>query len=252
MAIITLATDFGNIDGYNAAVIGVIKSLAPATEVIEITGALLSIAKTSIVLRRYYEHFPAGTIHLVVIDPTVGTSRRALVGFDGLRYFVGPDNGVFTRIIEEQAGSQWYRIETEKLPEQKISPTFHGRDIFATAAALLSNGILPESLATRIGDPIKIVLSKPIISPNRISGQIIDIDSFGNLITDIAAEDLGEKPKVTLKGKTVRFGATFADTRPGSPIAYIGSLGLLEIAVNGKRADKYFEAREGTKVIVKI
>jgi S-adenosylmethionine hydrolase len=243
MAIITLATDYGNFDGYNAAVIGVIKSLALGAEVIEISNNLSSITKTSIVLWRYYSQFPTGTIHIVVIDPTVGTSRRALVGIDRNYYFVGPDNGIFTRIMEACPDSLWYEIDPAKLPVQIASNTFHGRDIFAPAAALLANGIPPENFSTKLSDPVKIDIPKPIITANRISGEIIDIDSFGNLIININGESLGDKIKVTLKGKKIQFGKTFTDARPGNPIAYIGSLGLLEIALNGKRADKYFQVK---------
>ena len=217
MAIITLATDYGDSDGYNAAVIGVIKSLSPAAEVIEITNSLSSIAKTSLVLWRYYSQFPKGTIHLVVVDPTVGASRRALVGSDGNYYFVGPDNGVFTRIMEAPRGSRWYEIDPVKLPLQIISYTFHGRDIFAPAAALLSNGISPESFSNKINNAVKLGIPKPIFTANRISGEIIDIDSFGNLIINISGNDLGDKPEVTLKGKKLKFGKTFADAKPGRP-----------------------------------
>jgi len=252
MAIITLATDYGNSDGYNAAVIGVIKSLSPGAEVIEITNGFSSIAKTSLVLWRYYSQFPKGTIHLVVIDPTVGTSRRALVGTDGNYCFVGPDNGIFTRIMEACPDSLWYEIDPTRLPANTVSNTFHGRDIFAPAAAFFANGILPESFSKKINDAVKVDIPKPIITAKRISGEIIDIDSFGNLIINISGESLGDKPKVILKGKKLRLGKFYADARPGNPIAYIGSLGLLEIALNGKRADKYFQVKVGTPVKVTI
>jgi S-adenosyl-L-methionine hydrolase (adenosine-forming) len=250
MAIITLATDYGYSDGYNAAVIGVIKSHSPAAEVIEITNSLSSIAKTSLVLWRYYSQFPKGTIHIVVIDPTVGTCRRALAGTDGIYYFVGPDNGIFTRVMEAHPDSIWYEINPAKLPVRIASNTFHGRDIFAPAAALLSNGIPPESFSKKINDAVKVGIPKPIITANRISGEIIDIDSFGNLIININGKSLGDKLKLTLKGKKIQFGKTFTDAMSGNPVAYIGSLGFLEIALYGKRADKYFQVKVGATVKV--
>ncbi len=252
MALITLATDYGDRDGYSAALIGVIKTIAPSAEVIEASNNLTTIAKTSLALWRYYAQYPKGTIHLVVVDPTVGTSRRALIGIGGGYYFVGPDNGIFSRVIEDNPQMNWYEIDQVRLPKRTISQTFHGRDIFAPAAALLARGDPPESFASKITNPIVMVVPQPVFTAGRISGEIIDIDSFGNLIINIRGENLSEKPKVAIKGHRIRFGKTFADVKPGNPVAYIGSLGLLEIAVNGKRADKYYGAKVGNKVTVSI
>jgi S-adenosylmethionine hydrolase len=252
MAIITLATDFGRQDGYNGAVIGVIKTMSPRSEVVEITSELGSILKASLVLWRYYSQYPLGTIHLVVVDPTVGTERRALVGTDGKYLFVGPDNGLFTRIIEDGSDSTWYEIDTAKLPVHELSYTFHARDIFAPAAAMLSIGKAPEILGRKIADPVTIELPEPAIKGNMTKGEIIDIDSFGNLIINIPGEMLRGEAKVMLREKNVPLHQTFADVKVGYPVAYIGSLGLLEVAVNRGRADSHFRAKVGTKVIVKI
>ena len=251
MAIITLSTDFGRLDGYNGAVIGAIKSLAPQTEVVEISSELFSIKKASLVLWRYYSHFPPGTVHLVVVDPAVGTERRALAGTDGRYKFVGPDNGVFSRIMEDTPGSTWYEIEPPRLPLHQTSATFHARDIFAPAAALLSLGKPPEILGQQIAEPVVIDIPIPLIRGNLTRGEIIDIDSFGNLIINIPGDAVGKVAKVTLKARSVPLKRTFADVKPGRPVAYVGSLGLLEIAVNGARADKYFKVGVGVKVTSK-
>ncbi len=252
MAIITLSTDFGRRDGYNGAVIGAIKSLAPHTEVIEVSDELTSISKGSLVLWRYYSFFPLGTIHMVVVDPTVGTKRRPLAGTDGRYMFVGPDNGVFTRIIQDTPGSTWYEIDPSSLPPHEGSATFHGRDIFAPAAALLSMGKAPDILGQKISEPVTIDIPSPAIKGNLTKGEIIDIDSFGNLIINIPGEGVGKDAKVTLKTKSIPLKRTFADVRPGHPVAYVGSLGLLEIAVNGRSAEKFFKAGVGVKVTVRI
>ena len=157
MAIITLSTDFGRLDGYNGAVIGAIKSLAPQTEVVEISSELFSIKKASLVLWRYYSHFPPGTVHLVVVDPAVGTERRALAGTDGRYKFVGPDNGLFTPLYDEAAQKGW-SVEVVKLTNPRywlpvVSHTFHGRDVFAPAAAHLANGVTLIDLGRVIQDP---------------------------------------------------------------------------------------------------
>ncbi len=252
MAIITLSTDFGHRDGYNGAVIGAIKSLAPRTEVVEVSSEISSIARASLVLWRYYSFFPLGTIHMVVVDPTVGTARRPLAGTDGRYMFVGPDNGIFTRIMEHTPGSTWYEIDPSRLPVHQGSDTFHARDIFGPAAALLSMGKAPEILGHKISEPVTIDIPIPAIVGNLTKGEIIDIDSFGNLIINIPGEGVGKDAKVTLKTKSIPLKRTFADVRPGHPVAYIGSLGLLEIAVNGRSAQKYFKVVVGAKVTVKI
>jgi S-adenosyl-L-methionine hydrolase (adenosine-forming) len=251
MAIITLATDFGDLDGYNAAMIGIIKSISSSAEIVEVTNKLSTIVKTSLVLWRYHKSFPAGAIHLVVVDPTVGSSRRALVGVSDSYYFVGPDNGIFSRVIESAPDSNWLEIDPTRIPKKEQSHTFHGRDIFAPAAALLSLGKPPESFCDKISDPVKIDIPKPVTVANRISGEIIDIDSFGNLIINININVM-ENPKVTLNSQDIPFGNTFSDVSSGHPVAYVGSLGLLEIAINGGRADKYYGTKIGNKVMVSI
>jgi S-adenosylmethionine hydrolase len=187
-----------------------------------------------------------------VVDPTVGTERRALAGTDGKYLFVGPDNGIFTRIIENALSSAWYEIETARLPVHESSYTFHARDIFAPAAAMLSLGKAPDILGSRIDDPVTIEIPEPVVGSKMIKGKIIDIDSFGNLIINIPGDMLGSNAKALLKEKRVPIGHTFADVKAGFPIAYVGSLGLMEIAVNQGRADRYFGARVGTKVKIEI
>jgi S-adenosylmethionine hydrolase len=252
MALITLATDFGRQDGYNGAVIGVIKSLAARSEVIEVTSELDSIFKASLVLWRYYSDYPIGTVHLIVVDPTVGTERRALVGADSRYLFVGPDNGIFTRIMEDGRDSTWYEIDTAKLRAPEFSNTFHARDIFAPAAAMLSMGKAPDVLGRKIVDPVTIKIPQPVVKDYMVKGEIIDIDSFGNLIINIPGEVVGDGAKVIMKETKIPLRRTFADVKLGFPAAYIGSLGLLEIAVNRGRADSHFRARVGTKVTVKL
>jgi S-adenosylmethionine hydrolase len=253
MGIITIATDFGTADGYTAAMKGVIKSIAPDAELIDVTDDLSGVLKASIVLLRYYSHFPPGTVHLVVVDPTVGSGRRAVIGAGESLLFVGPDNGLFSHIMEDRPHSKWWSIETEKLPPRKISSTFHGRDIFAPAAALLASGRSPEELGEPIDDPCRFEIPRPKIEGNVITGQIIDIDKFGNLITNINQDMLTGKPSILLEEKEkIPLVDSFSNVPKDAPLAYIGSLGFLEIAVNLGRADSHFNAERGRKVIVKL
>lgn len=253
MSIVTLATDFGTADGYVAAVKGVIKSISPNAEIIDVTHDLESIAKAGLVLTSYYSHYPPDTIHLVIVDPTVGSSRKALIGHYGWYYLVGPDNGLFSRIALQSKSLNWWAIDQTKLPTREISHTFHGRDIIAPAAAFLANGISPDKLGTRIDSPVLIKIPMPIVHGDIIEGEIIDIDKFGNLITNIGSEVIKGAMKIVLESDTrISLVRTYSDVPAGEPLAYIGSLGYLEIAVNLGRADRYFDAGIGRKVRVTL
>ncbi|MEE9553042.1 MAG: SAM-dependent chlorinase/fluorinase [candidate division Zixibacteria bacterium] len=253
MSIVTIATDFGTADGYVAAVKGVIKSIAPDSELIDVTHDLDSIVKSSLVIIRYYSLYPTGTVHLMVVDPTVGSDRKALIGHDGNYYYVGPDNGIFSRIIAACPDLRWWIIDQTKVKQGEISATFHGRDIFAPAAAMIAKGISPDKIGKRIKNPISLELPEPKSIENGIEGEIIDIDKFGNLIANISGEMIrgdvtifpGEKESLSLV-------KTYSDVPQGKPLAYIGSLGYLEIGVNSGRADNYFRASIGDKVRVVV
>ena len=251
MSIITIATDFGRIDGYTAAMKGVIKTIAPQADIVDVTDDLSGIPKASLVLMRYYSYYPAGTVHLVIVDPTVGSKRKALIGQAGNHYFTGPDNGVFSRVIAGNPDSKWWSIDISSLPLPVTSTTFHGRDIYAPAAALLAINGDPDSLGKRIKQPLTLEIPEPVDRHNVVEGEIIDIDNFGNLITNINSDMLQGRKEITLANKEpVPFAKTFSDVPLQSPLAYIGSLGYLEIAVNLGRADSYFDIGVGWKVRV--
>ncbi len=251
MGLITIATDFGSADGYAATIKGVVKSIAPDAELIDVTDDLSGILKASIVLFRYYSHFPAKTVHLIVVDPTVGSRRRALIGSDGRYFFAGPDNGLFSRVLDDKPDSKWWSIDVKKLPSREISPTFHGRDIFAPAAALMASGRSPDELGEPVDDPFLLEIPRPQIEGNTIAGEIIDIDKFGNLITNIKRDMLAGKPSILLEeNDEIPFVESFSEVPKGTPLAYTGSLGFLEIAVNSGRADSYFGIKRGFKVKV--
>jgi hypothetical protein len=251
MGIITIATDFGHIDGYSAAMKGVIKTIAPEAELVDVTDDLTGILKASFVLMRYYPYYPPGTVHLVIVDPTVGSERKTLIGQSENQYFVGPDNGLFSRVIAREPDSKWWSIDISSLPHPTTSTTFHGRDIFAPAAALLSLNRDPDSLGHRIKKPLTLEIPQPVDRHNAIEGEIIDIDNFGNLITNINSDMLEQRTKITLAaGDPIPLMEKFSDVPLQSPLAYIGSLGYLEIAVNLGRADRYFDIGIGGKVEV--
>jgi S-adenosylmethionine hydrolase len=251
MTLITLATDYGTVDGYVAAVKGAIKSVSSDAEIIDVTHELHSILKAALTLERYCREYPEGTVHVVVVDPTVGSKRRAIAGSALGSYYVGPDNGVLTSIIEGMPDASWHAIDARNLPPGKISATFHGRDIFGPAAAMLAKGVHPADLGPRISDPVKLDIPKPRIEGGQIDGEIIDIDCFGNLVVNIRENVLKSTANVLFEGREIPFVETFSDIPIGYPLSYLGSSGYLEIAVNTGRADEYFRASVGAKVMVK-
>ncbi len=253
MSIITIASDFGTIDGYVGTIKGVIKSMAPDCEIIDVAHDLDGIVKASIALKRYYSFYPAGTVHLIIFDPTVGSDRKALIGRDGKYFFVGPDNGVFSRLIDDNPDARWLEIDSNKLGRREFSPTFHGRDIFAPAAALLASGKSPDDLGGWIEAPVILNLPNPREIADGIEGQIIDVDKFGNLMANIPKGMMPKLASVVLgECGPLRLLKTYSDVPIGKPLAYIGSLGYLEIGLNRGRADDFFGASIGDKVRITI
>lgn len=219
----TLLTDFGTKDGYVAAMKGVIATIAPSTFVDDASheippGEILSAA---FALRRYWRTYPAGTVHIVVVDPEVGSERKAIALQANGHFFVGPDNGVFTFIPAE-------RVVELKVPEDS-SHTFHGRDVFAPAAGRLLNGV---ALA-EMGNETYVRVSLDIPESNGGKGEVIAIDRFGNLITNLTTAG-----DVVVNGREIALARTYADVPVGKLVALINSDGLLEIAVrNGSAAE---------------
>lgn len=253
MAIITIATDFGTADGFVGAMTGVIKSIAPDAELAHVTHGLKSIVKTSLVIERYYSYYPDGTIHLVVIDPTVGSDRNALLGFDGKYFFIGPDNGIFSRVILKSKHVDWWAINISSLPSGKISSTFHGRDIFAPAAALVASGKTPNEVGEKINNVVSIDLPRPQINARSIEGEVIDIDSFGNLISNIDSSMFSIGMILSFENaENIPIAKTYSDVVLGDPLGYTGSAGYLEIGINGGRAENFFKAKIGLKVRVML
>jgi len=258
--IITLTTDFGECDHYVAMMKGVILSVNPDATIIDVTHQIPShsIKEGSLIIKASYTYFPSGTVHVGVVDPGVGGTRRPIAILVDNHFFVGPDNGLFSPIIETQRHPDVIHLKEKKYWMHNISPTFHGRDIFAPAAAHLSLGVNPFSMGEKIDNPTHLASPLPQKNNSDLVGEIIRVDHFGNLITNITEEHLG--PFLTAKELTIRIGrvtlkkisTTYNDVPEGQPLALIGSSHLLEIAVNMGRATDYFSQDTviGTKVEV--
>jgi S-adenosylmethionine hydrolase len=249
---ITLLTDFGTSDGYVSAMKGVITSICHDAIVDDAGHSIESgdIMGAALALDRYWRRYPQGAVHIVVVDPGVGSSRTALAVMADNRYLVGPDNGVFTFVYKAFPEFEAYDLSSLDTPTSTISPTFHGRDLFAPAAAHLARGRKPDRLGVKVPTPVELKLPEVTRKDGVITGSVIHVDHFGNLITNIM-QDSVNSGRVRL-GKT-DLGAlrrTYADVESGGPVAVFGSNGRLEIAVRDDHAAKYFKVGRGGKVEV--
>lgn len=240
--IITLLTDFGDRDGYVGVMKGVIFSICPEARLIDLTHSIppQNIAAARFTLLNAYPYFPAGTVHLVVVDPGVGTVRRAIAVQTPRGFLVGPDNGVLSGVLD---GSQNITAVELTAPQYWRSPqpshTFHGRDIFAPAAAHLAAGVALEELGPAIAPDslVRIAIPPPKITVDRIVGSVQHIDHFGNIVTTIPAAALSQRNWTMQVGAVaIPVGQTYGDVAIGHAIALIGSHGWVEIAVNGSSA----------------
>jgi S-adenosylmethionine hydrolase len=259
--IITLTTDFGESDPYVAMMKGVILSINPDAKIIDITHQIPagSIQESGSIIKESYQYFPSGTIHVGVIDPGVGGKRRPIIVLLNNHFFVGPDNGLFSPIIEMQTHIDVIHLKEKRYWMHSISPTFHGRDIFAPVAAHLSLGVNPFLMGEKIDNPTLLVSPLPRENNRDLIGEIIRVDHFGNLITNITEEHLGpflaSKDFIITIGRVTlkKISTTYSDVPEGQPLALIGSSNLLEIAINMGRAAKYLgnECMVGTRITLR-
>ncbi len=260
MPIVTLTTDFGTSDHYVACMKGVILQETPAAQIVDVTHSIRrhDILQAAFVLRQTFDCFPAGTIHVVVVDPGVGTPRRLLaIKYSG-QIVLAPDNGVVSLVHRDFVLEDIREIGNRQIMREKQSNTFHGRDVLAPAAGFLASGGGLYRVGEPVGELELINLRAPtVMGDGAIEGRVVYIDSFGNCITNISREDVikfsQERVAEVYVGPT-RIGplqATYADVDIGEPIALIGSADCLEIAVNQGSAADMLKATPGTRVFVR-
>ena len=262
--VITLLTDFGTADYFVAAVKGVILTINPQISLVDLTHQIppQDIASGAFTLLSCYRDFPAGTIHVSVVDPGVGSLRRAIVVRTGSYYFVGPDNGLFSYIYDREPSAEVFHVTASEYFRPSPSSTFHGRDVFAPVAAALSKGVESEALGPRINDPIRLAPLTPTKDDTgKLTGRIIHIDHFGNCITNLTPFDLPDSTgvKLTVNGRVIEtFRRFFGDEDASQtvdgprhePFAIWGSAGFLELAVNGFSAADALAAKRGDAITV--
>jgi S-adenosyl-L-methionine hydrolase (adenosine-forming) len=244
LPVITLLTDFGTADYFVGAVKGAILSVNPSAVVVDITHEIppQDVAAGAFTLLASYRTFPAGTIHLAVVDPGVGSTRRPIVVSANEQFFVGPDNGLFTYIYDREASHRIFHVTSKQYFRPEPSTTFHGRDIFAPVAAAISNGVALDELGTEIDDEVRLPsLETPL--------RIIHIDRFGNCVTNITRASLATEKSLVINGQIIsEFRQFYGAGDRESLFAIWGSAGFLEISVNGGSAAKILKAKQGDEV----
>jgi S-adenosyl-L-methionine hydrolase (adenosine-forming) len=245
VSVITLTTDFGGSSPYVAAMKGVMLALNPAAVLVDLTHDIRpqNIRHAAVVLDDVAGRFPAGTLHVVVVDPGVGTDRAIVFARLGDQRYLCPDNGLLSRLARRHHVEQIVRLTEADYWIQPVSPTFHGRDIMAPVAARLSLGLDPARLGVAQERLADLDWPEVLAGPHGIDGSVLMVDSFGNLSTDITAEMLagragGDCVRVVCRGTEIHgLSRTYAQHAPGELVAVIGSSGRLEIAVvNGNAA----------------
>jgi len=238
--VITLLTDFGTADYFVGAVKGAILSVNPRAVIVDITHEIppQDIEAGAFTLLAAYKTFPAGTIHVVVVDPGVGSKRRPIIVSANEQFFVGPDNGLFTYIYDREPSPRIVHVTSDCYFRSSVSTTFHGRDVFAPVAAALSKGVALEEFGVEIDDAVRLPsLETPL--------RIIHIDRFGNCVTNITRAE----KSLVINGQTIsEFRQFYGDGDDESLFAIWGSAGFLEISVNGGSAAKILNAVRGDEV----
>lgn len=258
---ITLLTDFGVADYFVGAMKGVILTANPGATIIDITHEIppQDIEAAAFTLLASYRSFPNGTIHVAVVDPGVGSARLPILVVADDRFFIGPDNGIFSYVLDQEPEHRVFQISNSEFFRQPISSTFHGRDVFAPVAAALSLGATPEEFGQEIDEcvrlsPLRVELTKD----GRLQGRIIHVDRFGNCVTNITPDALPRELKdgqasLTISGKEIRsFRRYFSDQsgRQEQLFAIWGSAGFLEIAAQNRSAAKILKATRGQEVVL--
>jgi S-adenosyl-L-methionine hydrolase (adenosine-forming) len=259
-AIITLTTDYGTNDHLVGTLKGVILKINPDVAIVDITHNVtpFDLLDGALAIGSAYSYFPPKTVHVVVVDPGVGTERRPLLVSAANQYFIAPDNGVLSMIYErEPEGLVVRNANAEHYYLQPVSKTFHGRDIFAPVAAWLTKGWQTSGMGDEIEDYKRFALPRPKETDGVVKGVILRADAFGNLITNLRQEDLPESAaqdgaiKLQIGMQAVsKFVETFAQGNGAEPFAYLGSSGFVEIGVNKGNAARTLGLGRGTAVVL--
>ncbi|HUK29744.1 MAG TPA: SAM-dependent chlorinase/fluorinase [Candidatus Acidoferrum sp.] len=259
--LLTLTTDYGTSDQLVGTLKGVILKIQPDAQIVDINHSVVpyDVLDGALSIGAAYRYFPTKTVHIVIVDPGVGTERRPILVSANNQYFIAPDNGVLSLVYEREDPLVVRHITSEHYFTRPVSATFHGRDIFAPVAAWLAKNWQTEAFGEVITDFTRFALPRPKAQDGAMRGAVLRSDHFGNLITNFTLEDLPEpmrKPgpvKISIAGKPVKqFVETFAQGPAGEAVALVGSTGFIEIAVNKGNAARVLGAARGAEVVLKL
>jgi S-adenosyl-L-methionine hydrolase (adenosine-forming) len=257
--IITLTTDFGLSDHFVGAMKGVMLGIAPDAQIVDISHAVqpFDILDGALTISQAYSYFPSETVHMVIVDPGVGTARRPIILRGDRHLFVAPDNGVLSLVYAREERRAVRHVTSEHYFLQPRSNTFHGRDIFSPVAAALAKGVTPDRFGDEITDYVRFAAPRPKpVDERTLRGVVLKVDRFGNLITNISPQDIPklfqENPppfKIAMgKGQIKRLCTNYAEGGPGEAFGILGSMGFLEIATNRGSAQQMLGVGKGTEV----
>lgn len=260
--LVTLTTDFGGSDHFVGTMRGVILGVNPAAKVVDICNSVNSydVLDGAMTIAQAYRYFPADTIHMVVVDPGVGSSRRPLLVTTTQHYFIAPDNGVLSLVLEQEERVTVRHITAEHYFLHPVSNTFHGRDVFAPCAGWMSKGVEPEKFGDEITDYVRFTLPQPKQVAERVlKGAVLKVDKFGNIITNFTAANApavfaaNAQVKITV-GQTAVAGirSSYSQGQPGELFGLLNSMGYLEIACNHGAASHLAKVGRGTEVVVEF
>jgi S-adenosylmethionine hydrolase len=257
--IVTLTTDFGLSDHFAGAMKGVILSICPPAQIVDISHDIhpFEIREAAFVVSQTYPCFPKTTVHIVVVDPGVGSARRPILVEAAGQYFIGPDNGIFSMVCSREKHKVRH-ITAERYFRKPVSQTFHGRDIFAPAGAHLASGVTPAQLGKTIDDFLKPGLDKPVRTSKRAwTGVILKIDHFGNLITNFHVSDFPDlelRPFEMQVGvrKVDRLATTYANSGTTDVFVIVGSSGFLEVSATEASAARLLGVGTGAPVELSV
>ncbi len=255
--VITLLSDFGDV--YPASMKGVILSINPQASIVDISHSVPphDIRRGAFILMTTAKYFPSGTVHIAVVDPGVGTKRRALSIRAGsgreIHYFMGPDNGLLIPAAKSLGDFEVYEITNRNLFRKNVSSTFHGRDIFAPVAAHISKGLEIDRMGRRIIDFVDFDFGEGTKKDSVLEGRIIFVDSFGNMVTNISEGlvDFQQGDILEIEEKIVPFHSSYGFCKKGEPLALIGSHGFIEIAINMGNAALYFDKKPDDEIVIR-
>jgi S-adenosyl-L-methionine hydrolase (adenosine-forming) len=259
--VVTLTTDFGLNDHFVGAMKGVILEIVPEAAIVDISHAVqaFDVLDGALAISQAYSYFPTGTVHAVVVDPGVGTTRRPIIASSDGYHFVAPDNGVLSMIYAKEERIHVRHVTSDHYFRQPISNTFHGRDIFAPVAAYLAKQVDSHKFGEEIEDYVKFAAPRPKpAGENRIRAVVLKVDRFGNLITNVTPQDVpalfSEKPgafKIVVGSKEVtEIRTSYAEGTAGQVFGILGSMGYLEIAANRAPAAQLTGANKGSEVSI--